>query len=113
MVLAVEVLGGLAIHLVHLNCPAVDGLELCLFGAEGNAVGLLADTQAFDVNQSLDTTQTRRIRKLQELAESCALGINREIRKDATDGLHFFHRGVPGQALSLDLAQLPVALGHW
>ena len=28
VVLAVEVLGGLAVLLVHLNCPAVDGFEL-------------------------------------------------------------------------------------
>ena len=26
--LAVEILGGLAVSLVHYNCPAVDGLEL-------------------------------------------------------------------------------------
>jgi len=30
VVLAVEVLGGLAVLLVHLYCPAVDGLELFL-----------------------------------------------------------------------------------
>ena len=34
VVLAVEVLGGLAVLFVHLNCPAIDGLELSLFGAE-------------------------------------------------------------------------------
>jgi len=40
VVLEVEVLGGLAVRLVHLNCPAVDGLELplSLFGVEGNVV---------------------------------------------------------------------------
>jgi len=38
MVLAVEVLGGLAVLLVHLNCLAVNGLELSLFGAERSAV---------------------------------------------------------------------------
>ena len=35
--LAVEVLGGLAARCA-LNCPAVDGLELSLIGAEGNVV---------------------------------------------------------------------------
>ena len=30
---AAEVLGGLAVLLVHLNCPAVNELELPLFGA--------------------------------------------------------------------------------
>ena len=38
VVLAVEVLGGLAVRLVNLNCPAVYGFELSLFGAEGNVV---------------------------------------------------------------------------
>jgi len=47
-------------------------------------------SQALDVNQSLDTIQTRRIRKLQEFAESCATGINDEIRKDAINELERF-----------------------
>ena len=38
VVLAVEVLGGLAVRLVHLSCLAVDRLELSLLGAEGNVV---------------------------------------------------------------------------
>ena len=32
VVLVVEVIGGLKVLLVHLNCPGVDGLELPLFG---------------------------------------------------------------------------------
>ena len=36
VVLAVEVLGGLAVLLVHLYGPAVNELGLSLFGAEGN-----------------------------------------------------------------------------
>ena len=40
-----------------------------------------------DVNEGLDIIQTRRIRKLQELAESCATGISDEIRKDAINEL--------------------------
>ena len=35
---AVEVLGGLAVLLVHLNSLAEYGRELSLFGAEGNVV---------------------------------------------------------------------------
>jgi len=35
---AVEILGGLAVLLVLLNGPAVNGLELSLFGAEGSVV---------------------------------------------------------------------------
>jgi len=36
VILAVGVLGGLAVLLLYLHCPAVDGLELSLlFGAEG------------------------------------------------------------------------------
>ena len=38
VVLAVEVLGGLAVRLMRLNYPAVDGLELSLFGAEANVI---------------------------------------------------------------------------
>jgi len=38
LLLAVEVLSGLAELLVHRYCPAVNGLELSLFGAEGNVV---------------------------------------------------------------------------
>ena len=34
VVLAVEVLGSLAVLLLHLNCPAVNGLESSLFGAD-------------------------------------------------------------------------------
>ena len=36
VVLAVEVLGSLAVIHVHFNCPAIYGLELSWFGAEGN-----------------------------------------------------------------------------
>ena len=36
VVLAFKVLGGLAVLLVHFHCPAINGLELSLFGAEGN-----------------------------------------------------------------------------
>ena len=36
VVLAVEVLGGIAVLLVHFHCPAINGLELSLFVAEGN-----------------------------------------------------------------------------
>jgi len=38
VVVAIEVLGSLAVLLVHLYCPAVNGLELSLFSAEGNVV---------------------------------------------------------------------------
>jgi len=38
VVLAVEVLGGLAVLLVQIYYPAVNGPELSLLGAEGNAV---------------------------------------------------------------------------
>jgi len=38
LVLAVEVLGGLAVLFVHLNCPAVNGLEISLSGAEESLV---------------------------------------------------------------------------
>jgi len=34
----VEVLGSLAVLLVYLYCPTVNGLKLSLFGAEGNVV---------------------------------------------------------------------------
>ena len=34
VVLAVEVLGGLAVLLMNFHCPAINGLELSLFGAE-------------------------------------------------------------------------------
>ena len=58
VVLAVEVLGGLAVLLVHLYYPAVNGLELSLFGVEGNVVWWLADSHAdshaLNMNQSLN-----------------------------------------------------------
>ena len=38
VVLAVEVLAAMQYALCDLNCPAVDGLELSLFGAEENVI---------------------------------------------------------------------------
>jgi len=36
----IKVPGGLAVLLVHLYCPTVNGLKLSLFGTEGNVVSL-------------------------------------------------------------------------
>ena len=41
VVLAVEVLSGLAEALVHIYCPAVNGIEMALLDAEGNVVCLM------------------------------------------------------------------------
>ena len=44
VVLAIEVLGGLAVLLVHFHCPAINGLELSLFGLNKGALALKKKT---------------------------------------------------------------------
>ena len=64
MVLAFEVLGGLAVLLVHLNCPVINWLELSLFGAELIVAWRLADFQVSTPSRRDESVNCRSSLKL-------------------------------------------------